>query len=54
MRQIRLSKKYGLNPAIPHCFYCNEAKKEVILAGAFGGGKEAPRAAVWDLLPSDA
>ena len=53
MRQIRLSKKYGLNPAIPYCFYCNKAKNEVILAGVFGG-KEAPRAAVWDLRPCDA
>jgi hypothetical protein len=52
MASIRLSQKYGVNPAIPLCFYCNEPKNEIILAGAFGG-KEAPRNAVWDRVPCD-
>jgi hypothetical protein len=52
MASIRLSQKYGVNPAIPLWFYCNEPKNEIILAGAFGG-KEAPRNAVWDRVPCD-
>jgi hypothetical protein len=56
---IKLSPKYGVNPAIPKCFYCLEDKNEVILAGrmkAKGGGDadmEAPRGAVWDNEPCD-
>ena len=47
---IRLHSKYGLNPCIPHCFFCNEAKNELLLLGA-NGGREAPRKAVFDKVP---
>ncbi len=50
---IKLSPKHGVNPAIPLCFYCNEAKNEVILAGRLPGDEEAPRASVWDTVPCD-
>jgi len=50
---IRLSEKYGVNPAIPLCFFCNEPKHEVVLAGLLKDDQEAPRRAVWDRLPCD-
>ena len=50
---IRLSPKHGVNPVIPKCFYCNEDKNEVILAGRLKGDAEAPRNAVWDMEPCD-
>jgi len=52
-RNIRLSKKYGVNPAIPKCFYCYEDKSEIILAGKLPGDIEAPRGVVWDKRPCD-
>lgn len=48
---LLLSTKYGVNPAIPLCFFCNKPKNEVILAGRLKGDVEAPRAAVWDQRP---
>lgn len=51
---IRLSEKYGVNPAIPHCFFCGDAKNEVILAGKSRvGDEEAPRNMVWNQIPCD-
>jgi len=50
---IRVSPKYGVNPAIPHCWVCSEAKNEVILAGRLNNDAEAPRGAVWDKVPCD-
>jgi hypothetical protein len=52
-RGIPLSPKHGVNPAIPLCFFCNESKNEVILAGRLKDDAEAPRAAVWDRNPCD-
>ena len=66
-RDILLSEKHGLNPAIPVCFFCGEEKKQVLLLGKlqhteespFGGRVvieddiEAPRKSVWDLEPCD-
>ena len=49
---FHLHREFGLNPAIPLCFYCGEEKREIILAGAACRG-EAPRNAVWDLQPCD-
>ena len=58
--EIELSPKYGVNPTIPLCFYCNGPKNEVRLLGRIRSkdlGKdqdiEAPRAAVWDQQPCD-
>ena len=50
---VRLSKKFGVNPAIPLCFFCNKPKNEVILAGQLANDAEAPRHAVWDKHPCD-
>lgn len=51
---IRVSEKYGVNPAIPVCFFCGKEKNMVILAGRMGiEDKEAPRHAVWDHEPCD-
>lgn len=48
---IKLSEKYGVNPAIPKCFYCGEDKNEIILVGKLPGDVEAPRGKVWDKEP---
>lgn len=50
---IPISEKYGVNPCIPLCWFCNEPKNEVILAGRLPGDVEAPRHAVWDRRPCD-
>ena len=50
-RGIRISEKHGLNPAIPLCYFCNEKKGEIILAGRLMGDREAPKYAVWDMIP---
>jgi hypothetical protein len=50
---IRVSQKYGVNPAIPVCFFCNEKKNEIMLAGRLKGDVEAPKDAVWDRRPCD-
>ena len=49
--KIRLSDKYGVNPAIPLCFFCLKPKNELILAGRMMDDKEAPRNKVWDKRP---
>lgn len=51
---IQLSKKHGVNPAVPKCFYCGDDKNELILAGRLPNDMEAPRSAVWDVHPCDA
>jgi len=33
---ITLSKKHGVNPSMPTCYYCGEATGEIILPGARG------------------
>ena len=51
---IRLSKKYGVNPAIPVCFFCGKEKNQLILAGRLGvKDEEAPKHKVWDMEPCD-
>lgn len=32
-KSIRISKKHGLNPTIPVCFWCGEEKQEIALMG---------------------
>lgn len=53
MSNIKVSQKYGVNPAIPICFFCNEPKNEIILAGRLPGDEEAPKNVVWDMEPCD-
>ena len=50
---IQLSKKYGVNPSIPVCYFCNQEKNELILAGRMKEDAEAPRKAVWNMIPCD-
>lgn len=50
---IRVSKKYGVNPTIPKCFYCLKDKNEILLLGKTKGDKETPKGAVWDHEPCD-
>ena len=50
---LRLSPKHCLNPAVPLCFFCNQPKNEVILAGHMKNDMEAPRNAVWNWEPCD-
>ena len=50
---IRLSPKYGLNPAIPICYFCGENKNEIIIPGKLKGDIEAPKACVWNMNPCD-
>ncbi len=51
---IRLSKKHGVNPAIPKCYFCGGDKNEIILVGKMKKDMEAPKGMVWDKLPCDA
>lgn len=55
---IRLSKKYGVNPSIPICFWCGQEKNEIALLGHIGDGRrgedlEAPRNILLDYEPCD-
>ena len=55
---IRLSKKYGLNPTIPICFWCGEYKNEIALLGQIGDGRkgedfEAPWNMILDYEPCE-
>lgn len=42
-KSIPLSKKYGVNPTIPICFWCGEEKNEIALLGKLKGDAEAPK-----------
>lgn len=33
---IKLSKRHGLQPVIPLCFYCGKEKNQIVLLGAAG------------------
>lgn len=55
---IRLSKKYGLNPTIPICFWCGKERNEIALLGHIGDGRkgediEAPKNMFIDYEPCD-
>ena len=50
MSSIRLSKKWGVNPTIPICFWCGEEKNEIAMLGKLKGDIEAPRT-MW--IPGD-
>ena len=57
-KSIEISKKYGVNPTIPVCFFCGEQKNEIALLGHIGDRRkgediEAPRYAVLDYEPCD-
>lgn len=50
---IRLSKKHGLNPTIPICFFCKEHKNEIVLMGELKDDIEAPKNLLLDYEPCD-
>lgn len=50
---ITLSKKYGVNPTIPVCFFCGEPRNEVALLGKLKGDKEASMYAIIDYEPCE-
>lgn len=57
-KDIRLSKKYGVNPTIPICFWCGRNKNEIALLGHIGDGRkgediEAPRNIILDYDPCE-
>lgn len=56
--EVKLSKKYGVNPTIPVCFWCGEDKGEIALLGHIGDGRkgedfEAPMRMVLDYEPCE-
>lgn len=50
---IRVSKKHGVNPVIPLCFWCGKEKEEIALLGMLPGDKEAPKNAILNYKPCD-
>lgn len=54
-RNITLSPKHGLNPTIPVCAWCGEAKNEVALLGKIKGtdDAQAPMHCVLDYEPCE-
>ena len=50
---IKVSKKHGLNPTIPICFWCGKDKNEIALLGKLKGDAEAPRRFLMDYEPCD-
>lgn len=55
---IKVSKKYGVNPTIPVCFFCGEEKNEIALLGKITNKQtkeeiEAPMKMVLDYEPCD-
>lgn len=54
----RLSRRHGLNPCVPRCFYCNEDKNEILLFGkmqrtARDRDPKAPHGMVVDRKPCE-
>ena len=43
MAYVPVSKKHGVNPTMPICFWCGEETGEIALLGKIKGDKEAPR-----------
>ena len=50
---IRISKKHGVNPTIPVCFWCGKDKNEIVLLGKLKEDAEAPHRAIMDYEPCD-
>lgn len=52
-KKITISKKRGLNPSMPTCFYCGRQKGEIVLCGKLKGDAEAPQSRVFDYVPCE-
>lgn len=54
---ILISKKHGVNPTIPVCFFCGKEKNEIVLLGKLTNKKgeevKAPRNLVMDYEPCE-
>lgn len=53
MSGIKISKKHGVNPTIPICFWCGKEKNEVAMLGELKGDVEAPMHLVLDINPCE-
>lgn len=52
--QIKISPKYGANPALSYCFWCGKEKNEVLLMGRIGrDDQKAPEGIVRDYMPCE-
>jgi len=51
--KIYISDKYGVNPTIPICFFCNNPKNEIALLGRLRNDIEAPKNLVLNKEPCD-
>ena len=47
---LKVSKKHGVNPTIPICFWCEKEKNEVAMLGELPNDVEAPKS-MW--IPGD-
>lgn len=57
-KNIKLSPKYGLNPCVPVCFFCQKEKNELLLLGHIGNKRkhediQAPSHMVFDYEPCE-
>lgn len=52
-KNIPLSPKYGVNAAIPKCFFCGGDKDELALMGRLKGDIEAPKNLMLDYEPCE-
>lgn len=52
-KNIVLSEKHGVNPAISKCFFCGQDKNEILLLGKLKGDAEAPKGMAFDQEPCD-
>lgn len=50
---IKLSKKHGVNPTIPICFFCGNEKNEIALLGELPNDAEAPKHTIINYEPCD-
>lgn len=51
---IRLSQKYGLNPSIKTCFWCEESTNEIVLFGDhYKHNEKAPHQVIMDYEPCE-
>lgn len=50
---INLSPKYGINPTVPICFWCNKEKNEIAVLGKLPNDTKAPDSCLLDYWPCD-
>lgn len=50
---IKMSPRHGLNPCIPVCAFCGQAKDAIALLGRLEGDAKAPMEAIMDMGPCD-